>query len=387
MVCIVGASSGDATGQDAIIAPTSSAARQEMETLYRNDGMNSFTYHAHSVEDTNRLAAALAEVVPDRTVVALHGTLGAGKTQLVRGLAAACGVPTDDVVSPTFVLCQEYRGRRTIHHLDAYRLRDEDEFLELGPEECFESDAITLVEWADRVSDCLPSQRLEVRIESIGETARRFEFIAIGGQYKRVVEQLVRALQCSEFGLVGTSQLLPPDSSKFQRALAMQLSRSQSPIVKTYIDSDMVTTQCCAVRRNVFEQLGGFHEGLLRGVDPEFRNRVRQLGLRVVVVPDAWHYHPVPSSVRALVRLAFRDGYSSAQVFRQHPEAVLFNPEGHAADFQAHYPVWGRYSRRLLDVVRKFVAGQWWGALYGLVYVAGYAWAVIVPPRRPDKHD
>ncbi len=205
--------------------------------------------------------------------------------------------------------------------------------------------------------------------------------------HDRVVEQLVRALQCSEFGLVGTSQLLPPDSSKFQRALAMQLSRSQSPIVKTYIDSDMVTTQCCAVRRNVFEQLGGFHEGLLRGVDPEFRNRVRQLGLRVVVVPDAWHYHPVPSSVRALVRLAFRDGYSSAQVFRQHPEAVLFNPEGHAADFQAHYPVWGRYSRRLLDVVRKFVAGQWWGALYGLVYVAGYAWAVIVPPRRPDKHD
>lgn len=198
--------------------------------------------------------------------------------------------------------------------------------------------------------------------------------------HDRVVEQLVRALHFSEFGLVGTSQLLPADSTKFQRVLAMQLSRSQSPIVKTYVDSDMVTTQCCAMRRDVFEQLGGFHEGLLRGVDPEFRNRVRQLGLRIVVVPNAWHYHPVPSSVWALARLAFRDGYSSAQVFRQHPSAVLFNPEGHVTDFQAHHTVWSRYSRRLLDILRKLSTGQWLGALYGIVYIAGYIWAVLVPP-------
>lgn len=195
MACIVGASSGDATGQDAIIAPTSSAARQEMETLYRNDGMNSFTYHAHSVEDTNRLAAALAEVVPDRTVVALHGTLGAGKTQLVRGLAAACGVPTDDVVSPTFVLCQEYRGRRTLYHFDAYRLRDDDEFLELGPEEYYESPGITLIEWAERVAGCLPEERLEIFIEPTGETEREFQITAQGERLASVTQALRTTLR------------------------------------------------------------------------------------------------------------------------------------------------------------------------------------------------
>ena len=136
--------------------------------------MSSFTYHARSLADTDRLATALADVLPDRSVVALSGTLGAGKTRLVRGLAAAVGVPPDEVVSPTFVLCQEYRGRRTLYHFDAYRLRDENEFLELGPEEYFESPGITLIEWAERVAGCLPDERLEIRIEPAGETSRIF---------------------------------------------------------------------------------------------------------------------------------------------------------------------------------------------------------------------
>ena len=59
---------------------------------------------------------------------------------------------------PTFVLVQEHHGRRDIYHIDAYRLRDEDEFLALGPEEFFESDALVFVEWADRVESCLPRQ-------------------------------------------------------------------------------------------------------------------------------------------------------------------------------------------------------------------------------------
>jgi tRNA threonylcarbamoyladenosine biosynthesis protein TsaE len=83
--------------------------------------MNHFTYRAKSLTETDRLAAALAEALPDGAVVALSGTLGAGKTRLVRGLAAACGVPADEVVSPTFILCQEYRGQRTLYHFDAYR--------------------------------------------------------------------------------------------------------------------------------------------------------------------------------------------------------------------------------------------------------------------------
>ena len=94
--------------------------------------MNEFVFEAADEAATDRFGAALAEVLPPGTVVALLGTLGAGKTRLVQALAAGNGVSREDVVSPTFVLCQQYRGSRVMNHLDAYRLRDEDEFRELG---------------------------------------------------------------------------------------------------------------------------------------------------------------------------------------------------------------------------------------------------------------
>ena len=90
-------------------------------------------------------------MLPPGTTVALCGTLGAGKTRLVQAIAEGLGVNRRDVVSPTFVLIQEYRGRRMIYHIDAYRLRDDDEFQQLGPDEYFESDGLVLIEWADRV--------------------------------------------------------------------------------------------------------------------------------------------------------------------------------------------------------------------------------------------
>ncbi|MCU0872464.1 MAG: tRNA (adenosine(37)-N6)-threonylcarbamoyltransferase complex ATPase subunit type 1 TsaE [Pirellulaceae bacterium] len=156
--------------------------------------MNEFTFLADNEFDTQRLGAALAKVLPPGTTVALIGTLGAGKTRLVQALAAGCGVPRETVVSPTFVLCQEYHGQRTLYHLDAYRLKDDDEFLELGPEEYFASDGITLIEWADRVLDCLPPQRLEIHIEVVGDTARQFRLAAVGGESSAMLNYLAAAL-------------------------------------------------------------------------------------------------------------------------------------------------------------------------------------------------
>ena len=156
--------------------------------------MDEFTFLADNESDTQRLGAALAKALPPGTTVALIGTLGAGKTRLVQALAAGCGVPPDTVVSPTFVLCQEYHGQRTLYHLDAYRLKDDDEFLELGPEEYFASDGITLIEWADRVLDCLPPQRLEIHIEVVGDTARQFRLAAVGGESSAMLNYLAAAL-------------------------------------------------------------------------------------------------------------------------------------------------------------------------------------------------
>ena len=152
--------------------------------------MTEVTFHAQSEEDTRRLGAALADVLPDGTVIALSGTLGAGKTRLVQAVAEASGVNIRDVVSPTFVLIHEYRGRRPIYHLDVYRIRDDDEFLELGPEEYFESSGLTFVEWADRVERCLPLEYLQVSIEVTGDTSRTVTVRAVGDRLAQTVNKL-----------------------------------------------------------------------------------------------------------------------------------------------------------------------------------------------------
>lgn len=156
--------------------------------------MKSFTFISRNESDTDRLAAALAKLLPKRVTIGLVGTLGAGKTRFVQGLAAACGVPRGTVVSPTFVLCQEYAGDRELFHFDAYRLADEDEFLALGVEEYFERPGITLIEWSDRVPRVLPAERVEVRIDVVDDTTRRFEITSFGRGLAHLADALATEL-------------------------------------------------------------------------------------------------------------------------------------------------------------------------------------------------
>ena len=156
--------------------------------------MNELVFDAADEGDTDRFGAALAAALPTGTTIALSGTLGAGKTRLVQAIAAACGVPREEVVSPTFVLCQQYCGLRTIYHLDAYRLHDEDEFRELGVEELFSSDAMVIVEWADRVAHALPDDYLQIEIEITGPTARQFIVRLIGMQSVQTLDTLAASI-------------------------------------------------------------------------------------------------------------------------------------------------------------------------------------------------
>lgn len=135
------------------------------------------TWDVSSLAETDALGQVVEGVLESGTVISLLGTLGAGKTRFVQAIAAACGVPEEQVTSPTFVLIQEYRtGSRPIFHFDAYRLKDDDEFLELGPEEYFDGGGLTFIEWADRVERCLPRDYVEIRITQTGNESRRFEF-------------------------------------------------------------------------------------------------------------------------------------------------------------------------------------------------------------------
>ena len=123
-------------------------------------------------------------MLPDGTTVALCGTLGAGKTRLVQAIAEAAGVDRRDVLSPTFVLIQEYHGRRSIYHIDAYRLRDEDEFLALGPEEYFDGRRPGAGRMG-RSGGALPAARIASKSTSRSPARSRgeFEVCSVGDGY------------------------------------------------------------------------------------------------------------------------------------------------------------------------------------------------------------
>ncbi len=111
----------------------------------------------------------------------LIGPLGAGKTQLVKGIALGNGL--DDlgkVTSPTFTLVHEYPGRLRLYHIDVYRLEGPRDFLRLGPDEWLRPDSAMVIEWADRVRDALPDEAMTVEIAPTGDWSRCFIFTAIG---------------------------------------------------------------------------------------------------------------------------------------------------------------------------------------------------------------
>jgi tRNA threonylcarbamoyladenosine biosynthesis protein TsaE len=153
-----------------------------------------FPFDAADEVATENLGCALAEILPRGAVVALCGALGTGKTRLVQAIAAAAGVDRRAVLSPTFVLIHEYRGRVPIFHFDAYRLSGDEEFQRLGPDEYFDVGGWTFIEWADRVWPALPADYLAIRIEPTGETSRQFEFEAVGRRYEPVVAAIIARL-------------------------------------------------------------------------------------------------------------------------------------------------------------------------------------------------
>jgi tRNA threonylcarbamoyladenosine biosynthesis protein TsaE len=145
---------------------------------------------SHDEAQTAELGTMLAARLRAGDVLALVGNLGAGKTRLVQAVAAAMGVDRSQVTSPTFVLLQQYAGRLPIYHFDTYRLRDLDEFLELGAEELLSADGVCFIEWGDRVETVLPADHLRCEIEMLGETERQFRFSGTGARPAEIVREL-----------------------------------------------------------------------------------------------------------------------------------------------------------------------------------------------------
>ena len=133
------------------------------------------------VDETRAIAADVAGVTVAGDLIVLLGDLGAGKTAFVKGLAAAIGSP-DPVTSPTFTIAQRYDGGRlTVHHLDAYRLAGPEEAADLALDELLDDDAVTVIEWGDRLQGILPVDRLEIAMAFGAGDDDRVLMIEAGG--------------------------------------------------------------------------------------------------------------------------------------------------------------------------------------------------------------
>ena len=134
------------------------------------------TIHITSQDELPQVAEAVIRALGRRTVVALRGEMGAGKTTLIREIVAQLGA-TDTVTSPTFALVNQYKGsgNRTIYHFDFYRIEELREAYDLGYEEYFYSGDICLVEWPEKIEPLLPENTIQVRITVDSDTARTFE--------------------------------------------------------------------------------------------------------------------------------------------------------------------------------------------------------------------
>jgi len=139
---------------------------------------------SRSEAETEAFGARLARALGPGDVVAMRGELGAGKTRFVRGLVRGLGGEPSRVSSPTFVLANHYSlpGGRELVHMDAYRMRSEEDLESIGWESMLESGAVIAIEWPERIERALPPERFEVLMEHTGTDERRITVRAPQGR-------------------------------------------------------------------------------------------------------------------------------------------------------------------------------------------------------------
>jgi tRNA threonylcarbamoyladenosine biosynthesis protein TsaE len=143
-------------------------------------------------QETERIGSLLGNMVRGGDVIALSGELGAGKTTLVRGLAQGMGFNSEEVVSPSFTLVNEYEGPLPLFHIDLYRLEDERELSEIGYEEYISAVGVAVIEWADRVPHAVPKESLWITLRYRDAERREIVMQAQGDRYEKMIEELRR---------------------------------------------------------------------------------------------------------------------------------------------------------------------------------------------------
>ena len=145
------------------------------------------TLKTNTAEETIELGRKIGRLLTKGDVIAMQGTLAAGKTTITKGIAESLGV-TDTITSPTFCLISEYSGKMPLYHMDVYRLENGAE--DMGLDDYLFGEGVCVVEWASMIEDILPKERLDIKVYREGENDRRIELTPVGEFYESVKEVL-----------------------------------------------------------------------------------------------------------------------------------------------------------------------------------------------------
>lgn len=152
-------------------------------------------FESSSPDDTEKLGFCLGSIAKKGYIVCLVGELGVGKTEFVKGFARGMGIE-DQIVSPTFTIVNEYMGKIPLYHFDVYRLDSVDEMYDLGYEEYFFGDGVTIIEWANQISEIIPGDNIAVTISKDMEQGVDYREISIeasGKTYEGLTGEIIHA--------------------------------------------------------------------------------------------------------------------------------------------------------------------------------------------------
>lgn len=195
----------------------------------------------------------------------------------------------------------------------------------------------------------------------------------------RVLENVLSCLLSDPgIGMAGASTLIPEWANGLQRRAMRELPRRTFPLVEVPTESDMVQHPCCAMRKSLFLEIGGEREDIVRGLDPDLRQRVRDRGYRVVIAPQCGVYHLLPSRFFGLMAMAFRNGKGSAFAQRTHPELIVETGDGFDEGFARRVPFGERILRYPARILQALIEGKpilfCWLLVYALGHAMGYVW-------------
>ena len=132
------------------------------------------TFTTHSAEETIALGEKLGAQLAPGDIIAMQGTLAAGKTTITKGIAKALGIE-EDITSPTFCLISEYEGKLPLYHMDIYRLDGAEDFINLGVDDMLYGRGVCIIEWSEKIMEELPKKTIVLRLEAGADGSRTIQ--------------------------------------------------------------------------------------------------------------------------------------------------------------------------------------------------------------------